>query len=267
MKSKLRLSYKLIQICLHFGFGLLLAGVVFPLLNVCLSVPAAKRIRDALKVLWLRLFSRCLNLAISHEGQPHAGALIVSNHISWLDIVVLGQFTPAYFVAKSDILSWPVVGFLAKQGGTIFIRRGDKRQIKATAEQMLWVLKQHGTVIAFPEGTTTNGQEVLGFHTSLLQPALLSKAAVQPAALQYQGQASQYAPFIGDDAFVPHLLNILALPKVEVRVRFLPVINSAGKDRVTLGDEARSAIVAANQPELGLDAGVGTRLSSGTNSR
>lgn len=242
----MRLYYKLSQIVLLFGYGLLLAGLIFPALALALSAQRAKRQRDALKLHWLRLFSRILRLTVTLTGEPpKAGALLVSNHISWMDIVVIGRFLPAYFVAKSDILGWPVIGYLARQGGTIFIRRGDKRQIKATAEQMLWALKQQSTVIVFPEGTTTNGQDVLGFHTSLLQPALLTHAPVQPVALQYQGPAALHAPFIGDDAFLPHLLNILRMDHIEVSVSFLPLIKVAGKDRTSLGTEARAAILAA----------------------
>ena len=166
----------------------------------------------------------------------------MSNHISWLDTIVIGQYLPAYFVAKSDILSWPVIGYLSRQGGTIFIRRGDKKHIKATTEKMIWVLKQNGNIIAFPEGTTTKGDQVLGFHASLFQPALLTKSAIQPVALQYQGSAKEHAPFIGDDDFIPHLIKILSLDKIEARVCFMPVIKSSGRDRHSFGVEAREMI-------------------------
>jgi len=116
------------------------------------------------KTHWLKRFSAIVNLCVTKEGElPEQGMLLVSNHISWLDIIVIGQYLPAYFVAKSDILSWPIIGYLSKQGGTIFIRRGDKKHIKATTEKMVWVLKQNSNVIAFPEGTTTKGDEVLDF--------------------------------------------------------------------------------------------------------
>ena len=244
MKAKLRLYYRLAFVMLHFSYGLLLAGLLFPVLKWLSTAALAKRNTDAIKAHWLKVFSGLLKLSIIQEGKkPQAGTLIVSNHISWLDIVVLGQFLPVYFVAKSDILGWPVIGFLAKQGGTIFIRRGDKRQIKATAEQMLWALKQQSTVIAFPEGTTTSGNEVLNFHTSLLQPAILTKSLIHPVALQYQGVAEQLAPFIGDDDFFSHLLRMLSLDKISVRVSFLPAIHSAGRDRQSLGTEARDAIL------------------------
>ena len=243
MKSKLRLLYKPILIILLFGYGLIIAGGVFPALNLLCPAINAKNKRDALKTHWLKIFSAIMNLSVNIEGEfPEQGTLLVSNHISWLDIIVIGQYLPAYFVAKSDILSWPIIGYLSKQGGTIFIRRGDKKHIKVTTEKMAWVLKQNSTIIAFPEGTTTRGDEVLGFHASLFQPALLTRSAIQPVALQYQGLAKQQAPFIGDDDFVPHLIKLLALDKIEVHVCFLPVIKSSGRDRHSVGVEAREII-------------------------
>ena len=107
---------------------------------------------------------------------------------------------------------------------------------------MVWVLKQNSNIIAFPEGTTTQGDEVLGFHASLFQPALLTKSAIQPIALQYQGAAKEHAPFIGDDDFVPHLIRMLTLDKIEVRLCFLPAINSSGKNRYAVSLETRDMI-------------------------
>jgi lyso-ornithine lipid O-acyltransferase len=244
MKSKLRLLYKLVLIILLFGYGLIIAGGVFPALNLLCPANNAKNKRDALKIHWLKRFSAIMNLSVTKVGKlPKQATFLVSNHISWLDIIVIGQYLPAYFVAKSDIISWPVIGYLSKQGGTIFIRRGDKKHIKATTEKMVWALKQNSNIIAFPEGTTTKGDEVLGFHASLFQPALLTRSAIQPVALQYQGLAKQQAPFIDDDDFIPHLIKLLALDKIEVHVYFLPVIKSSGRDRHSVGVEARDLIL------------------------
>jgi len=243
MKSKLQLLYKLSRIILLFSYGLIIAGGVFPALNLLCTAKNAKSNRDTLKTHWLKRFSAIVNLSVTKEGElPEQRTLLVSNHISWLDIIVIGQYLPAYFVAKSDILSWPIIGYLSQQGGTIFIRRGNKKRIKATTEKMAWVLKQNSNIIAFPEGTTTKGDEVLGFHASLFQPALLTKSAIQPVALQYQGAAEEHAPFIGDNAFVPHLIKMLTLDKIEVRLSFLPVINSSGKNRHAVSFETRDMI-------------------------
>jgi 1-acyl-sn-glycerol-3-phosphate acyltransferase len=243
MKSKIRLYYKLVQIVILFINGLIIAAGIFPALDFLYSAREAKTRRDALKTRWLQWFSAIVNLHIIKEGElAKKRAILVGNHISWLDIIVIGQYLPAYFVAKSDISSWPVIGYLARQGGTIFIRRGNKQHIKETAEKMVWSLKQNSSIIAFPEGTTTKGDEVLHFHSSLFQPALLTRSLIQPVAIQYQGAAQELAPFVGDDAFVPHLIRMLALDKIEVRLNFLPAINSSGKNRHSVSLEARDMI-------------------------
>ncbi len=245
MKLKIRLLYKLFLIALLFIIGFINAIVIFPVINLFLVASKARIRRDLIKKQWLRWFGLIINLQIVKEGElPEQPAIIVSNHISWLDIVVIGQYLPAYFVAKSDILSWPVIGFLARQAGTIFIRRGDKKHIMATAEKMVWLLKQNSNIIAFPEGTTTKGDSVLSFHASLFQPALLTKSVIQPTAIQYQGLAKEQAPFVGDDAFVPHLIKILSLDKIEVHLSFLPTVNSSGKNRHSVSHDAREVILA-----------------------
>ncbi len=243
MKSKIRLCFKVFLITILFFNGLIIAAGIFPVVNYLYSADNAKTKRDALKISWLRWFSAIINLYIIKDGEPpKQGTLLVSNHISWLDIIVIGQYLPGFFVAKSDILNWPVIGYLAKQGGTIFIRRGDKKHVRNTAEKMVWLLKQNSNIVAFPEGTTTRGAEVLHFHASLFQSALLTQSAVQPVALQYRGVAKVHAPFVGDDGFIPHLIRILSLDKIEVRLSFLPVINSSGKNRHAVSLEARDMI-------------------------
>jgi lyso-ornithine lipid O-acyltransferase len=240
---KIRLYSKISLIVLLFIVGLLISALVYPALGLLGTKKFAKHERDRLKSIWFRCFNRIVGLRISTEGKLlEKSAFLVSNHISWVDIAVLSSFFPAHFVAKSDILSWPVIGYLAKQGGTIFIRRGDKKQVMATAEKMVWLIKQNCTVIVFPEGTTTSGDEVLPFHASLFQPALLTKTTVQPVALHYLGESKQQVPFIGDDAFLPHLIKMLGMDKIEVRVDFLPAVSPAGKNRNSISYEAREMI-------------------------
>ena len=244
MKLKLRLTYKLSLVIVLFAYGLVLAGLVFPVLGLLSKAQDAQKRRDAIKQNWLNHFSAILNLHITQEGVlPENGSLLVSNHISWLDIVVIGRFLPAYFVAKSDISGWPIIGFIARQAGTIFIRRGDKKHIREINERMIWLLKQQSNIIAFPEGTTTKGDDVLSFHASLFQPALLTKAPIQPIALEYTGSSKELAPFVGDDDFVTHLLRMLRMEKIEVTIAFLPVIRSTGRDRLSVSHESRESIV------------------------
>jgi len=246
MKAKIRQYSRAIRLTLLFLGGFLIAGGLFPAIRLVLPQVKAKHLRDQIKIRWLRSFSRTLNLKVTKRGHV-AGrpAFIVSNHISWLDIIVLGQFAPGCFAAKSDIAGWPLIGYLSRQAGTVFIRRGDKKQILQTTELMAGQLRQNGNILVFPEGTTTNGSEVLDFHASLFQPALLTQAVIQPAAIRYLHAAKESAPFIGDDEFLAHLFRMLALETIEVRLDFLPVIDGAGKTRNAVSGEAKSLIEAA----------------------
>ncbi|MGR9046337.1 MAG: lysophospholipid acyltransferase family protein [Gammaproteobacteria bacterium] len=231
------------RVILLFAAGLAIVVTVFPAINRLCRPVAARNRCNRIKKRWLNSFGRILNLHVEIEGQAVDGpAVIISNHISWLDIIVLGQHLPGYFVAKSDILSWPVIGFIARQVGTIFVARGDKQSIHGTTEQMSWLLKQNSNVFAFPEGTTTDGSEVLPFHSSLLQPALLTRSAIQPISLQYQREAEALAPFIDDDEFVPHLLKMLRLDSIHVRLKLLLPLDCAEKNRQQLSREARASI-------------------------
>ncbi|MGR8952639.1 MAG: lysophospholipid acyltransferase family protein [Gammaproteobacteria bacterium] len=245
MKAKIRLYSKTLQLVVLFLTGFVIAGGLFPVIGWTHSPLKAKQTKDAIKIHWLRFFSRILSLKIATKGAiARRPALIVSNHVSWLDIVVLGQLVPGCFAAKSDIAGWPVIGYLARQAGTLFIRRGDKKQILQTAEMMAWQLRQNGNMLVFPEGTTTDGREVLNFHASLFQPALLTRAAIQPAAIRYMNEAGATAPFIGDDEFVSHVFRMLALEEIEVRLDFLPVLDSTDLTRNTVSCTARNQIAA-----------------------
>lgn len=250
MKAKVRLFFKAHRLALLFLIGFLIAGGIFPTIGLLLPPVRAKHLRDEIKLRWLRSFSSILNLKVLKNGSLAAGpAFVVSNHVSWLDIIVLGQFVPGCFAAKSDIASWPLIGYLSRQAGTVFIRRGDKKQILQTTEIMSWQLRQKGNVLVFPEGTTTAGDEVLDFHASLFQPAMLTKATIQPAAIRYLHQAKEAAPFIGDDEFVSHLFKILELEGIEVRLDFLPMIDAEGKTRNTISSDARQLIENALRTE------------------
>jgi 1-acyl-sn-glycerol-3-phosphate acyltransferase len=245
MKSKFRLCYKLVLLVLLFSSGLIIAAGIFPAINGVCSRSGARNLRDSIKKRWLQSFGAVVNLKVAMKGGPSdQRAMLAANHVSWLDIIAIGQYFPAYFVAKSDISSWPVIGFLSRQAGTVFIRRGDKKNILDTSDKMRRLLKQNCIIVAFPEGTTTTGREVLNFHASLFQPALLTKAAVQPVSIQYQGPAKDQAPFVGDETFIMHLFKMLMLDGIEVNLCFLPCIQTAGKNRHRVSQETRERILA-----------------------
>ncbi len=243
MKLKLRLLFKLVLVIGSIAGSFVLTVMIYPVLGFIFNANKARIYQGRSKQAWFKGFSRALNLHVTIDGAlPKHAVLMVGNHISWLDIVAIGQLLPGYFVAKNDILNWPVIGLIAQKAGTIFIRRGDKSHIMAIAEKIVWLLKQQSNIFIFPEGTTTVGDDVLNFHASLFQPALLTKIPVQPIAIQYSEGAKNVAPFVGDDAFVPHLLRMLALDKIDVTITLLPLVATAGKTRQAVSAEARELI-------------------------
>lgn len=246
MRVNLRQFYKSVLLLLLFAIGMVLAAGLFPLLDVALVSRKAKYCQDRIKLRWLQVFGWILGLKTEVTGSAVSEPVfLVGNHVSWIDIIVLGQLLPGCFVAKNDISSWPVIGFLSAKAGAIFIRRGDKRQILQTVERMAWQFQQQGNVLAFPEGTTTTGDRVLEFHSSLFHPAMLSRTAIQPVAILYGATVRTMAPFVGDDDFLPHLWRMLKLKEIPVSVHFLPVIDGAGRHRNDVSAEARRLIFEA----------------------
>jgi 1-acyl-sn-glycerol-3-phosphate acyltransferase len=170
--------------------------------------------------------------------------LWVSNHVSWLDVVVLGALQPFTFLAKSEVATWPVVGFLGRQSGNLFIRRGHGGS--EMSEIMTRRLRCGDKLLLFPEGTTTRGDTVRHFHGRLLQPAIAAGVPVQPVAIHYQGAAAACVPFVDDDDFLPHLLQLLQQPRIGVTVHFAqPLLVDDGIQRNALARLARSQVLLA----------------------
>lgn len=246
---RLRQWFKAFQILLMFAAGLAAAALLFP---VCdgLRTKRAIQVREWIQVAWYRGLSRVLNVRVRRLGSPaEDAALWVGNHISWLDIVVLGAECPLTFVAKSEVGDWPVVGFLARRTGTLLVRRGDPSSSRQAAESMAWLLRQRRKVMLFPEGTSGNGEEVLRFHARLFQPAVLVGGKVQSVGLAYRGEARRKAPFIGEDEFLPHLWQLLAEREIAIDLVFCEAVAADHLSRDRLAQETRLRIVEA------LDAG------------
>ncbi|MBD3640606.1 MAG: 1-acyl-sn-glycerol-3-phosphate acyltransferase [Marinobacter sp.] len=174
---------------------------------------------------------RCLGLHIRWQGPPpQANSLVVSNHISWCDIPILGGLAPVRFLSKAEVACWPLIGWLAQQAGTLFIRRGggQARQVKSAIGS---ALASGESVLIFPEGTTSAGLTVLPFHGLLLGAAREANVVIQPATICYQrdGRPDHVAPFIGDDAFHSHLIRLLKHPPSRVDVLFHEPVKITGE--------------------------------------
>lgn len=166
------------------------------------------------------LAARCLGFRVSLKGQlPREPVLLISNHVSWSDIPILGGVVPLRFLSKSEVRAWPLIGWLAEQAGTLFIKRGGG-QAHAARDQIAETLAGGQSVLVFPEGTTTIGITVLPFHGRLLPAAIEAGVAIQPISIGYRrdDHPDHLAPFVGDDRFESHIIRMLKEPAVNVEI-------------------------------------------------
>lgn len=194
------------------------------------------------------LMGRCLRLLHVHvrvRGEPSAGArLIVSNHVSWLDILVIGSVSPACFLSKSEVRRWFAFGFLAARFGTVFMRRGSGAGNALDAINAR--LSQGMAVAVFPEGTTTDGTAIRPFYPRMLAAAIDAGVPVQPVALRYpapDGGVNALVPFVRNQPLFQHLMPLLREKSVEAVVGFTPPIDPRESDRRRLAEQSRAAIV------------------------
>lgn len=189
---------------------------------------------------------RCLGIRIREHGPaPQAPALLISNHISWTDIPVLGGLTQIRFLSKAEVAQWPLVGWLAQQAGTLFIRRGGGEAAERRGE-IRETLEAGQSVLIFPEGTTSAGLTVLSFFPRLIGAATAADVAIVPVSIAYvrDGEPCHISPFIGDDEFHHHLIRLLAAPAPEVRVIWhQPVTPLSDESARDLSNRVREIIV------------------------
>ncbi len=174
-----------------------------------------------------------------HGVIPREPALWVSNHISWLDVAVLGSGARIFFLAKAEIEKWPILGNLAKGGGTLFIKRGSGDSIRIR-EQITEFLKQDIPVLFFPEATTTDGARVKKVHGRLLGAAIEAQRPVQICVICYvnqNGELDMVAPFIGEMSFAEHVQRVLEMPRVTAHLMTLPTVAVTGHTVETLTRE------------------------------
>ncbi len=224
--------------------GLCLAALVMP------SRDAAGK--HAIVQRWSTQMLRCLGVEVRVTGCIDPGAvLMVANHVSWLDIPALHASAPRMrFVSKSNIAHWPLLGRLARAGGTLFIERERKRDALRVVHEVADALRQADAVAVFPEGTTGAGHGVLPFHANLLQAAITTATAVQPIVLRYSepGMAvSSAAQYINDTTLGESLMKVCRARGLVVDVRFLVAEPAGELDRRTLAEVLRERIAAELQ--------------------
>jgi len=172
--------------------------------------------------------------------------LLAANHISWLDVYVILATCPCRFVAKSEVRQWPLVGRLAAATGTLFISRQSPRDAVRVVHQMTEHLQTGHTLAIFPEGTTSNGLQLLPFHANLFQAAISANAPVQPVAMQFSdeatGQPSMAPIYIDQDTLLGSIWRTLKAPPLRATLTFGTRQLPLGRDRRELATDVRAAV-------------------------
>lgn len=172
-----------------------------------------------------RVVLRGMGIQFRVEGeQPQGTTLIVANHLSYLDIVIAAAAMPIVFVSKDEIDRWPVFGAIARRGKTIFLDRQSRASARRVAGEMAERLKEGAPVLLFPEGTSTDGRQVIRFHSPLFEPAVAAGVAIVPAAIAYEpkgrGMVERDLCWFGDERFLPHLMRVLNVEGFTAVMRF-----------------------------------------------
>ncbi len=236
--------------------GALVALGIFPLCS------DAARLR--LKASWSAALLDTLGIKVEADlTHVVPGALLVANHISWIDIYVINAVLPAAFVSKEEVRRWPLIGWLAAKNDTVFLRRGSRGHARIINGQVAALLACGKHVAVFPEGTTTDGQALLHFHAALIQPALAAGRPVLPVGISYwepNGQRSLAPRYDGEISLGQCTRAILGRKRLIARLVTTPLRGLNGEDRRQVAAEAREAIalaaglpLASNRPGTPVD--------------
>jgi 1-acyl-sn-glycerol-3-phosphate acyltransferase len=234
-------AWRILGAVVHLLHGALICAAVFPFIT---HEQQLQRVGW-----WSARMLRRLGIALDSHGEPRRGAtLVVANHVSWLDILAINAVLPSRFVSKSDVRSWPLIGWLVACGGTLFIERERKRDALRVVHQVAEALAKGQTIALFPEGTTSEGHGLLPFHANLLQAAVSTGTPVQAVALRFADASeavSQAAAYVGDTHLLRSLWSVVTASGMRARLQWLQPIEPQGADRRELSDALRTKLLAA----------------------
>ena len=232
--------WKLLRVVAHVLSGLATIVFTFPKLD--------QQQKETAVQAWALKMLACLAIKLIVNGKPpvQGPVMLAANHISWLDILVMHAARYCRFVSKSDVKHWPVIGTLATGAGTLYIERESRRDAMRVVHHMAESLRAGEVLAVFPEGTTSNGVDLLPFHANLFQAAISAGAPVQPVALRFvneaTGQTSLAPCYIDDDTLVGSVWRTLCTPNIVAVVTFGESQLAQGRDRRAWSADAREAI-------------------------
>ena len=229
---------------LLFG-GIALSFTLLPL--------AGERWRLRYRAGWSAALLKILGIQLEADlAHAAPGVLLVANHISWLDILVMDAAHPARFVSKADVKRWPLLGALITGAGTLYIERESRRDAMRVVHQMAAALQAQDTLAVFPEGTTGDGRELLPFHANLIQAAISAHAPVLPVALQYlagaNGERSDAPLFVGETTLLQSVWRTLRADGLQACVHFGEPQTASQRDRRTWAVDLQQAVAALLAP-------------------
>ncbi|MFG1940238.1 lysophospholipid acyltransferase family protein [Micromonospora tulbaghiae] len=248
--SRLRRAGRLLGV-----LGVLLAGTG---LAVLLPLLPAARGRAALRG-WALWTLRTLGVRLVVRGRaPRGRALLVANHVSWLDVLAVLAVSPARMLAKREVRRWPLVGALAVAAGTVFVDRSRPRDLPATVARVAGVLRSGRSVAVFPEGTTwcgaaTDCRPSGGFRPAMFEAAVAAGAPVVPLRIgyRYAGDPSTLPAFLGEETLWASVRRVLAARGLTVSVTLSAALHPGeGADRRSLARIAEAAIHPSPRPPL-----------------
>ena len=237
----LRATWKLLRGLWHVLVGMWTIYVRFPQLSA--------EQREMRVQAWSLQFLALWGIHLKVLGQPVSigPALIVANHISWLDISVIHAARHCRFVSKSDIREWPLVGMLATGAGTLYIERTSRRDALRMVKDMADAMKDGDVVAVFPEGTTSDGRDLLPFHANLIQSAIQAQSPVQPLSLQFldtqTGEITLAPCYIGGDTLIGSMWRTLKAPGITAVVHFGALQQADGRDRRSWAHDLREEVI------------------------
>ncbi len=233
-------SYRLLRIILHVLWGVV--QVIYHLDNKKSHGEKEQKVIQH----WFTEFIRLLHIETKVHGEIHSqNQLMVANHISWKDIILLNSVYPTRFVAKSEISKWPVIGWLSARVGTLFVKRGNVTDIRRLNKQISKLIEAEERVTLFPEGATSEGSEIAHLYPGLFQSVISSSGdksplGVQPIVIIYKidDALSPHIPFTGEASLLANLWSVLGFNHITANIYFTPFISSENMTRKTLSEHS-----------------------------